>query len=200
MRYLFVLAILGLSVLGCRDKPKTDVVDSKPITKEEVEVEVKEVVEIDPCIRCDSTYNAFPKDSASFEKLYGYPDGLRYDGYEDISELFTCLDECFRYEVLLSVVKLQSNLEYNADATSHIRHGTSELFMDQPKEAKRVLSKLSCSEFYRFFYFSFDRIARHDSFYSSFCKFLLDLQMEEPCKVEVLNNYCVLKNVETDEH
>lgn len=200
MRYLLVLAILGLSVLGCRDKSKSVVVDSKPIIEGEVEAEAKEVVEIDPCIRCDSTYNSFPEDSASFEKLYGYPDGLRYDGYEDISELFACLDECFRYEVLLSVVKLQSSLEYNADATSHIRYSTSKFLMDQTKEAKRVLSKLSCSEFYRFIYFSFDRIARHDTFYSNFCKFLLDLQMEEPCKIEVLNNYCVLKNVETDEH
>lgn len=192
--------MIGLMVIGCRNNPKTKVVNSKPILREMDAIRGTGVLESDSCISCDSIYNAFPKDSASFEKLYGYPDGLRYDGYEDISELFTCLDKCYIYEELLSVVKLQSGLEYNADATSHIRYSTSKFFMDHTQETKKVLDNLSCSEFYRFIYFSFDRIARHDSFYFKLCNFLLDLQFEEPCKVEVLNNYCILKNVETDEH
>jgi|GEM_PF-6976830 len=139
-------------------------------------------------------------DSAAFESLYGYPNGTRYDGLEDISKLFECFSKCYNDPMLISVVKLQSNLEYNADATSHIRHHTSKFFMKHLDKAKKILSELSCSEFNKFIFFSFDRISKYNQFYEEYCKFLLGLQLEDSCKIRVLNNYCVLKNVETDEH
>jgi hypothetical protein len=201
MKYLMTLLIVSLSFIGCKEKTyKEESHDSILSNKTNVENETTNVIEVDPCISCDSIYRDFPKDPATFESLYGYPNGPRYDGHEDISKLFECLGRCYNDQMLTSVVKLQSNLKYNADATSHLRHNTSIFFMNHIDKTKKILSELSCSEFSKFIYFSFDRISMRNQFYEDYCYFLLNLQLEESCKYTVLNNYCVFKNVETDEH
>lgn len=201
MRYLIALVIVGLSIMGCKEKTTKE--GSQDLNSSDKTTNLSgntSVFEVDHCLLCDSIYRVFPKDSATFESLYGYPNGPRYDGLEDISKLFECFGKCYNDQMLASVVKLQSNLEYNADATSHIRHHTSMFFMKHLSKAKKILSELSCSEFNKFIYFSFDRISKYNQFYEEYCHFLLELQLEDSCKIRVLNNYCVLKNVETDEH
>lgn len=142
------------------------------------------------CVQCDSIYSFFPENAEDFEFLFGYPNGELYDGAIEIQQYFKCFETCFRDTELQKVIRLGSEIKYDADAPTYLKYGMTDFLMKNELEAKAVYKKLSCNDFSKHANFLFESIHVHDSFHSKICSFLEDMEFTESCKKEIILKHC----------
>ncbi|MCB9044422.1 MAG: hypothetical protein R2798_05760 [Chitinophagales bacterium] len=176
---VFILSII-LHTISCNVKQvseKSEILNSTQSLK-------------DNCVKCDSIYASFPKNSTDFEKYFGYPNGIFYDGNENIQQLFVCLDTCYQYQELVKIIRLGTKIQYNADAPSHLQHFSTIFLMKNKKKTEFLYEELSCIDFENHIKFLFESIAPQDNFYPKLCTFLKELSIKDDCKIKTILSYC----------
>ncbi len=203
MRLFLTSLVFVLFVFACREEAKKEGKNFTSTFNKDVQTDVnpKKHRNVDHCVYCDSIYNAFPKDSIEFERLYGYPEGLRQvDAYMDVDTYFKCLDSCYDYQKILKMVELEAEIKFDADGPAYVQYNTTDYLMRNPQVAEQIYNEITCAFFEKHIQFSFEMISRYDSFYPKLCDFLQKLKVEDECKQSVLYDYCVRKSVETHKH
>jgi hypothetical protein len=179
MRFIVIIALLGY--FGCLDKQPTKQISVFDLRKDSI---------YSQCKKCDSIFASFPKDSGGFEKLFGYPNGQRYDGHEDIEQYFVCLDNCYDYNHLITILLLGNEIKYDADAPMHLQYFMSRFLMNHLDSTKILYNNLDCSDFERHIKFLFESIDKHDHHYETLCNFLKHFDLKDPCKLKHILKHC----------
>jgi len=136
------------------------------------------------CIKCDSIYLAFPKNLNSFDKYYGYPNGLRLNyGQEDFVKLFSCLNFCFNHLDLNNAVKLSAELDFSADGPTYLQYNLTQYLKENKSKAIKIYSGMECNKYLSHVDFLFDGIPKEDSFYSELCKYIISTNSKLSCDV-----------------
>lgn len=96
------------------------------------------------CNKCDSIYSIMPADSFAFEKLYGYPLGTRqHEVKGDFEDYFICLDICYNYDQLVSIVKLGSAIKYDADGPAFLQHQITKYLKENKGKALVLYNEIN---------------------------------------------------------
>lgn len=146
---------------------------------------------VEQCKKCDSIYQAIPKDSSDFEKLYGYPFGTRqHEVQSDFEGFFICLDICYDYHQLVSIVKLGSEIKYDADGPAFLQYHITEYLRENKDKALLLYTEINCIDFNSHVKFLFEGIPEHHPFLVDLCSFLQSMKIESECKRKILSEYC----------
>lgn len=175
-----IIAVVMFGYLGCHEKQNSNQISHINLGKDSI---------YSQCIKCDSIIASFPRDASSFEKLFGYPNGEKYDGYEAIQNYFTCLELCYNYDNLIAILLLGNEIKFDADAPTHLQSFISDFLINHETIAKNMYENLTCSDFSRHIQFLFNSIDEHDHYYELLCTFLRKLNLKDSCKVKYIQKY-----------
>lgn len=146
---------------------------------------------IDQCESCQLVFANFPKDSLMFEKLYGYPNGIRQsEAQDDVIAYFICLDSCYSYDNLKCVFKLAEEVKFDADGPAFLQSYLSDfLLKNENEDSEKYFNSLSCNEFKKHINFLTSGISTHDSFYPKISTYLKSLSLDD-CKKKYIKKVC----------
>jgi hypothetical protein len=114
---------------------------------------------VDPCKECDIINKSIPVDSFSFEKLFGYPNGTRQEqAYDDIQLYFKCLNECYKSENLIKLIKLSATIKYDADGPSHVQSNLQRYIKKNKELITELYNEIECNIFKKHLKFLFEGI------------------------------------------
>jgi hypothetical protein len=197
-RINIVLCFILLLFLACGDS-KFQNKSSKENTISEIindsdsaRIAPKETV----CEDCDQIFLNFPNDPLSFEKLYGYPHGSRqFQDYDDIQALFDCLNNCYKEEILINVIKLSASIQYDVDAPTYIRSGLTKILKNDKSNFVDIYRQIDCNVFRSHIKYLFSGVENTD-FIEELKVLLESIEIDDACKKKVIQN--IPNMIETD--
>ncbi|MEL7119638.1 MAG: hypothetical protein AAFO07_09360 [Bacteroidota bacterium] len=188
MKYVFIVAVLALSLLGCKERRKSI---SKQASNISHAAKTNEEIVDKSCTNCDSIYNVFPQDSISFEELYSYPNGLRENEvYKDIDDYFRCLRICYDYSKLMAIVNLGCLIKYDVDGPFYVQDNIKQYLKNNKDTASKLYMDLPCDKFTKHVEFLYAGV-ENTKFTDELCSWLSSIILKDECKKEVVTEYCL---------
>jgi hypothetical protein len=146
-----------------------------------------------PCLVCNEI--TIPKDSLSFELLYGYPNGTRQEeAYEDIQLYFKCLNECYNHDNLLMLVELSAKIKYDADGPSHLQSNFQEYIEKNKDLIYKIYEECKCDIFEKHIKFLFEGVDFNRI--NEMNEILNSLDFKDTCKSKAIRNISKRKTQE----
>jgi hypothetical protein len=153
MRFI-IQSIIILTLLSCKNKPSSKESNIIAVDTTTQSIPPKKV---DPCVACIDKLKAFPNDSITFERLYGYPNGTRQDqAYDDIELIFKCVNNCINNENVINLIKLSSVIKYDADGPSYLQNNLHEYIKNNKEIIEGLYDGIDCSTFKAHLMFLFE--------------------------------------------
>ncbi len=181
----FKILILSFTILhfyACKEQNKEAMKDAY-INEVSVDtINSSKSITSNPCLDCDLIYKNFPKDSSGFEKLFGYPNGLREAvSHDDIGLFFNCLKDCYNEGKLVEAIKLSSLIKFDADAPTYLRVGLTNFLQENSDIMNAIYNNTECVVFNKHINFLFQGLENSKSI-KELTNMLSTLKLDEECK------------------
>ncbi len=185
----FKILLLTLVLFhSCREQKNQIGINLEPKLEHKDSVVNEKPIKANPCLECDMIYKNFPKDSLGFEKLFGYPNGLREAvSHDDIGLFFKCLKNCYNEGKLVEVIKLSTLIKFDADAPTYLRVGLTNFLKENSDIMTAIYNNTECSVFNNHINFLFQGLENSKSI-KELKNELSSLKLDEECKRKVISS------------